>query len=188
MGAGELSDEDQQEVAELKQRDREVRAHEQAHLSAAGPHARGGAQYDYETGPDGHRYATGGEVSIDTAPVRDDPAATIQKAQVLKRAALAPAEPSPQDRRVAAEAARMENKARRELSEERMEEVEGDGEATRAQDAPTGQPAAEPAGSAGRAAEAVVEPPQLDVSAASGGPRTLKVGRSFAPSLVDLLV
>ena len=184
MGASELSDEEQQEVTELKQRDREVRAHEQAHLSAAGPYARGGAQYDYESGPDGHRYATGGEVSIDTAPVRDDPAATIQKARVVKRAALAPAEPSAQDRRVAAEAGRMENKARRELSEERLEEMEGDGEATPAEYAPTG----EPDGAVDRGAEAVVEPPELDASAGAGGARTLSLGRSFAVPRVDLVV
>ena len=47
--------------------DREERQHEQAHLSAAGGHARGGPSYQYETGPDGKRYAVGGEVSIGEA-------------------------------------------------------------------------------------------------------------------------
>ena len=127
-GQEELTEEEQREVEQLKNRDREVRAHEQAHMAAAGPYARGGPRYDYESGPDKKRYAVGGEVSIDTSPVSGDPEATIRKAQVVRRAAQAPAEPSPQDRRVAAEAGRMEAKARQELSQERMEEMREGGE------------------------------------------------------------
>jgi len=112
----ELTDEERQEVRELQQRDREVRQHEQAHVAAAGRYANGGPQYAFTTGPDGRRYATSGEVSIDTSPART-PEATIQKAQVIRRAALAPAEPSAQDRRVAAEASQLEASARRELRE-----------------------------------------------------------------------
>ena len=99
-----------------------MRAHEQAHVAAAGPYARGGPKYEYERGPDSRRYAVGGEVSIDTSPVSRDPEATIQKAQVVKRAALAPAEPSGQDRQVAAEASRMEAEARREIAKRDREE------------------------------------------------------------------
>ena len=183
LGSSELTEEEQQEVAELKKRDREVRAHEQAHLSAAGPYARGGAQYDYETGPDGHRYATGGGVGIDTSPVPDDPSATIQKARVVKRAALAPAEPSPQDRRVAAEAGRMENKARRELSEERMEEMQGTAEAGAAEETSEG----ERGGSGGRAAAAVAEPPDVDVHASVAGPRTLDASGPAPGRILDLV-
>jgi hypothetical protein len=58
-GNRELSEEEQEVVAELKKRDREVREHEQAHLASAGQYARGGAQFEYQTGPDGHRYAVG---------------------------------------------------------------------------------------------------------------------------------
>ena len=36
------------EVEKLKQRDREVRAHELAHLAAAGQYAQGGAKFDHE--------------------------------------------------------------------------------------------------------------------------------------------
>lgn len=111
-----LSPEEEQQVKELKQRDAEVRQHEQAHLAVAGPYAKGGAKYEYEIGPDGKRYAIGGEVGIDTTPIADDPAATIKKAQTIKKAALAPAEPSDLDYRVAAQADQMEMKARRELA------------------------------------------------------------------------
>ncbi|MEM6825981.1 MAG: putative metalloprotease CJM1_0395 family protein, partial [Pseudomonadota bacterium] len=64
----------------------------------------GEPSYSYQTGPDGRQYAVGGEVPIDVSPVPDDPEATIAKMDVVKRAALAPAEPSTADRRVAAEA------------------------------------------------------------------------------------
>lgn len=121
---GELSPEAQEVVAKLKSRDREVRAHEQAHLAAAGGYAQGGMHLSFQTGPDGGRYAVGGEVEIDTSPVPDDPEATIQKAQVVEQAALAPARPSAQDRRVAALASRMEAEARQELSEMRRDEGE----------------------------------------------------------------
>ncbi|HHJ13367.1 MAG TPA: hypothetical protein ENJ79_03190 [Gammaproteobacteria bacterium] len=116
----ELSEQERSEVEKLKQRDREVRAHEAAHKAAAGSLARGGANFEYQQGPDGRRYAVGGEVSIDTSKVPDDPQATLRKAQTIRRAANAPAQPSGQDRAVATEAGRMEAEARRELQEERL--------------------------------------------------------------------
>lgn len=99
----------------LKNRDREVRNHEQAHLSAAAGIAMSGANFDYTTGPDGQRYAVGGEVRIDTSAIADDPAATLRKAETIRRAALAPAQPSAQDYSIASKAAAMANKARIEL-------------------------------------------------------------------------
>lgn len=119
----ELSPDEQREVRELRQRDMEVRAHEQAHVSAGGQFVTKAPSYDYDTGPDGRRYAVGGEVSIDTSPVPGDPAATMEKAQVVQRAALAPAEPSPQDQQVASEARRMEAQARGELLQENQREM-----------------------------------------------------------------
>jgi len=94
---------EQQEITELKTRDQEVRNHEQAHASIGGRYA-GAPSYSYELGPDGRKYAVAGEVQIDIAPVPGDPQATIQKMQQVKAAALAPAEPSSADRRIAAEA------------------------------------------------------------------------------------
>jgi len=115
----ELSQEQQAVVEKLRSRDREVRAHEAAHKAAAGNYARGSAQFSYEKGPDGKRYAVGGEVSIDTSKVSGDPQATINKAQTIRRAANAPAQPSGQDRSVAVQATQMEAEARRELAESR---------------------------------------------------------------------
>ena len=90
-------------VQELQVRDREVRAHEAAHQSAGGS-VTGGAKFTFVVGPDGRRYAVGGEVSIDVSAVPGEAEATIQKMQTVIRAALAPANPSSQDQAVAAAA------------------------------------------------------------------------------------
>ena len=50
--------------------------------------ARGATSYEYETGPDGARYAVAGEVSMDLSPVAGDPSATLAKMQIVQRAAL----------------------------------------------------------------------------------------------------
>ncbi|MEO0393125.1 MAG: putative metalloprotease CJM1_0395 family protein [Pseudomonadota bacterium] len=118
-----LTQEEQAVVAELKRIDAEVRRHEQAHMNAGGQYA-GQASYTYETGPDGGRYAVAGEVPIDTAPVPDDPEATIDKMEVVIRAALAPAEPSAQDQRVAAGARQTIVAAQAELRAIEREEFE----------------------------------------------------------------
>lgn len=119
-------EQDQQVIKRLSARDLEVRAHEQAHASVGGQYA-GAAQFSYERGPDGVRYAVGGEVPIDVGR-EASPEATLRKAQVVKRAALAPAEPSPQDRRVATEATRMEAIARQQLAVERARQDGGSSE------------------------------------------------------------
>ena len=102
--------EEQRMLTDLKARDREVRAHENAHRAAGGNLVRGGS-YDYQQGPDGKRYAVGGDVQIDTTPVPDDPRATAAKMAQVIRAALAPAEPSPTDLAVAAQATAERNRA-----------------------------------------------------------------------------
>ncbi len=117
------------QIQELSARDREVRNHERAHAAAGGQYA-GAPRYDFQRGPDGVNYAVGGEVSISTSPIDGDPLATIQKAQVVRRAALAPAEPSAQDRSVAAQASQMEAQARVELSSLQREQRLG-GESAR---------------------------------------------------------
>ena len=116
-----LTEEQIKQVEELKARDQEVRTHEAAHLAAAGQHAKGGPTFDYQQGPDGKRYAVGGEVQIDTSKVPNDPEATIQKARQIRAAAMAPAEPSSQDRQVAAQAVQMESQARAELQNQQLE-------------------------------------------------------------------
>jgi len=122
--ANELTEEEKRVVEKLAARDREVRAHESAHVAAGGRYVRGGANFEYQTGPDRKRYAVGGEVSIDTSEVSGNPQATIRKMQVVRKAALAPARPSGQDRSVAAQASSKEMQARAELKEEAAREQE----------------------------------------------------------------
>lgn len=122
---------EQQQIQQLAARDREVRNHERAHAAVGGQYA-GAPRYQFERGPDGVNYAVGGEVSISTGGVAGDPQATLDKAQVIRRAALAPAEPSAQDRKVAAQATQMEAEARVELAniqrEERLSEQQANTE------------------------------------------------------------
>ena len=113
---GALTPEQQAQVAKLKAEDRKVRAHEQAHLAAAGGIATSGANYTYQRGPDGVNYAVAGEVSIDTSPGKT-PEETLSKANTIRSAALAPADPSGQDRAVAAAASQMAAQARQELNQ-----------------------------------------------------------------------
>lgn len=113
-----LTEEERQVVSELKQRDAEVRAHEAAHKAAGGAHA-GGISFSYQQGPDGRRYAIGGEVPIDISTVSGDPRATVQKMQQIRRAALAPADPSGPDRAIAAAATKALLEAQAQIASER---------------------------------------------------------------------
>ena len=108
-------DADLAQIRQLKARDAEVKSHEAAHAAVGGQLA-GSPSYTYQRGPDGVRYAVGGEVPIDVSKVAGDPQATLEKMQRVQRAALAPAEPSVQDRRVAALAAQQAVEARAEIS------------------------------------------------------------------------
>ncbi len=117
---GALTDAESKEVRDLKRRDQNVRQHERAHAAAGGAYA-GAPAYQFETGPDGRRYAVSGEVPIDVSPVSGDPDATIRKMDQVKSAAMAPAEPSSQDRAVAATADAKKAQAETELRQEEPE-------------------------------------------------------------------
>lgn len=112
-----------EEIRKLQARDREVRAHEAAHAAAGGAYA-GAASFTYERGPDGTSYAVGGEVSIDVSAIPGDPEATLQKAVQVRSAALAPAEPSAQDMKVAQRAQAMAAEARGELASQQNKELD----------------------------------------------------------------
>ncbi len=123
LGARELSADDRQRLSQLRQRDREVRTHEQAHKTAGGQHA-GNIHLQFQVGPDGGRYAVEGEVPIDVSPVSGDPEATLRKMEIVSRAASAPASPSSADRAVAAQAARVSQQARAQLAATRYAQAQ----------------------------------------------------------------
>lgn len=125
----QLSDEEAAQLAKLQARDRQVRQHEMAHLAVSGGLATSGASFTYQKGPDGVNYAVGGEVSIDTSPGRT-PEETIARAQQIQAAALAPADPSGQDRSVAAQAQQMEIDARAQLAAQAIPAASTSGQIT----------------------------------------------------------
>ena len=106
----------QQEINQLKAIDQDVRAHEMAHKIAGGD-LTGPINYKYVIGPNGKKYAVGGDVSIDVSPA-PTPQETIKKMQRVIKAALAPVDPSAQDRAVAAQAQMMLEQAEIELQKE----------------------------------------------------------------------
>lgn len=105
----------QADIQKLQSTDRNVRNHEAAHLAAAGGLASGGANFTFQQGPDGRLYAIGGEVKINTSPGKT-PQETLTKARQIRAAALAPADPSPQDMAVANQASQMEAEAMQEIA------------------------------------------------------------------------
>lgn len=117
-----LSDEERKEIEQLKKRDLEVKNHERAHASIGGRYT-GSPNFQYETGPNGARYAIDGEVSIDLTEVANNPQATIDKMKQVYRAALAPLEPSFQDRSIATQAQQTITTARTELAKEQEEDL-----------------------------------------------------------------
>lgn len=165
--AGELDSEQQiklSEIQRLAERDREVRAHEESHKAIAGRFA-GPISYDYVQGPDGRRYATAGKVPIDLSPA-PTPEQTLAKMEQLLRAALAPAEPSSADRRIAAEATQLILDARTEVMRQQRLELAESGEAREgsrndALDRQTGE-AAEEERSAERKSRAAEDESALD--------------------------
>ena len=122
-GEIELTPEEKKQVENLKKIDQEVKNHERAHMAAGSGLIIGGANFEYQRGPDGKMYAVGGEVKIDTSR-ENDPEATIRKMQKVRRAALAPAQPSATDRSVAAQASQIEAQARTELTRQRSEQTD----------------------------------------------------------------
>lgn len=117
-----LTQEEKLLVETLKKVDSEVRTHEMAHIAAGGEFITSSATFSYQQGPDGKNYAVGGEVGIDTSPEPGDPEVTLQKMRQVRAAALAPAQPSSQDLKVASRAASQAAKAMAEITQLKAEE------------------------------------------------------------------
>ena len=114
-----------QQIQELKARDLTVRTHEAAHIAAGGNIVRGEANFSFQRGPDGVQYAVGGDVRIDTSK-ENTAEATLRKTEQIRSAALAPAQPSTQDRTVAAQAAQMAIEARAEIKQQQADKTNPD--------------------------------------------------------------
>lgn len=108
------------EIRRLVVVENHVKQHEAAHMAVGGEFA-GTASYSYTTGPDGKRYISGGEVSI-SIPSTDDKKEAIRMLEQVKRAALAPADPSAQDQSTAASASAKQSALRAELKSEKFKQ------------------------------------------------------------------
>jgi hypothetical protein len=111
----DLSKIDDKLESDFRSMDMEVRNHEQTHLAALGPYANGVPGYITVTGPDGRAYAGGGYINVDLSPVPGDPEASLQKANTILYASLAPGNPSGADKNVADMAFSMALQARKEI-------------------------------------------------------------------------
>ena len=196
-GAAQTDPKQAQVIAELAQIDREVRAHEQAHVAAGGSLVRGAASFGYRSGPDGRLYAVSGEVSIDMSPVDGDPRATISKMDQVRKAAMAPAQPSGQDRAVASAAGNTQVNAQRELSQQQLQGTQGAQETPKSQEAPapdrsapqeTPKPQGAPApGSSGAQNRHPAQPTGESQPAKAAGPQTsyFAAGRAYNSSAAE---
>lgn len=133
----ELTPQEQREVSELKTTDAEVKAHEHAHKAAAAGLSTSAPNYEYETGPDGKKYVVAGDVNVSYRS-SSDPEVNLKNAQQLRAAALAPADPSSQDRKVAMQAEREIAQARQEILEEQNKPEEEGSTGTDTASADTG--------------------------------------------------
>ncbi len=85
-------------LGKFKNLDTQTKAHEQAHASGAPTTTP--IQYNYQVGPDGKLYATGGSVRFDTS-LPEDEASANAKLEQLKDASTAPNELSSADAQIA---------------------------------------------------------------------------------------
>ncbi len=108
----------QKAIEQLKSRDKEVRTHEAAHTTNPELIKIGSAQFDYTIGPDGKAYATGGKVTLSTGNSKT-PEEALSKAEALKKASMAPGDPSPQDLQALNSAVAMEFEARNRIYSDR---------------------------------------------------------------------
>ncbi|MSP67671.1 MAG: hypothetical protein EXQ96_06170 [Alphaproteobacteria bacterium] len=93
-------------VQSLEDRDRDVRLHEEAHFEAGSPFTSL-PEYFTVTGPDGRSYAISGVTPMDSSLALRDKEEVLQKLNTLRRAALAPRQPSSHDLQLAREIERV---------------------------------------------------------------------------------
>lgn len=108
---------EEESLAKLQEQDRLLRQLEAAQLASAGPYVKGVPILSYETGPDGRRYVTAVKVPFDTSPAAS-PEESLRKAQAIRRAASAAADPAAQDPSAIAAATMLALQAQKELAQQ----------------------------------------------------------------------
>ncbi len=110
----------EERIRDLKDRDRQVRQREEAHVRAAGSLASGGAKYRYEIGPDGKQYAVEGHTDIKVRQ-GNTPEERLRNAHRAEQAASAGGAVTPKSSQTLAEARREAAEAKREIEKEQKE-------------------------------------------------------------------
>jgi len=87
-------------LEKFKNKDAEIRTHEQAHATIG--HTTTPISYNYQEGPDGKMYAVGGSVRLDTS-IPSNPKAAAFKLDMLQKAATGPADLSGADTAIASQ-------------------------------------------------------------------------------------
>jgi len=87
-------------LEKFKNKDAEIRTHEQAHATIG--HTTTPISYNYQEGPDGKMYAVGGSVRLDTS-IPNDPKAAAFKLDMLQKAAMGPTDLSGADTAIASQ-------------------------------------------------------------------------------------
>lgn len=115
MGRNDARRMSEAEVRTLRIQERQVRR-TQFVKAAVGGATVTGASYQFDIGPDGHRYIVGGDVALDVNPVEGDPRATIHKMQRVRAAAVISHTPTRNDRNATFASVRTEGSARIQLA------------------------------------------------------------------------
>ncbi|HCY38192.1 MAG: hypothetical protein DKM50_00380 [Candidatus Margulisiibacteriota bacterium] len=110
------------EIQKLKAAEAQLEAHEMAHKMVGGMYA-GFVTYTMAVGPDGKNYKVQGEVNLDSSAAAS-PEETVRKMERVISAAMAPLNPSPQDRSVVGRAAAMKMQAEQEIRRDKQLEEE----------------------------------------------------------------
>jgi SprA-related family len=113
----QLSDADLLEISKLKARDTRLRQHEQAHHAASAGVDVSSASFTYQKGPNGVNYAVSGDVRIGTSAA-GTPEDRLAQAAMIIDVALAPVDPTPTDRAVAAQARSVAQQASAEIMQQ----------------------------------------------------------------------
>lgn len=109
----ELSEDKEELVKDLENRDTQPH-----HVAAAAGYVRGRIHYEFQTGPDGLKYAIGNHVELDTSAIPNESEKTIQEPQVIRQTLLAGGEASSSDIELASAASSMEHQVGIEILEE----------------------------------------------------------------------
>ena len=110
------------EVSELKEHESSIVSHVQAHISSGGTIVSL-PSYVYTTSKSGIRFISSGDVTFKMFKITEHQSTQLDRAKTIEKAALAPINPTPQDRSVSILAQALASLALKSLNEQRDDQV-----------------------------------------------------------------